>query len=190
VYAENADGRDAWLGTQGAAGDAWTRSVIGAPGVAPDWTRRMLGFAAAGRFVARSVPRVGLEAPTVRLVRDTIIAGARRVVLRMTAPRGTTAVLMHAYGAPVSRAAIDGRVVDPTRYRRRTPVWTMQYWAVPDSGAIVALSIPVGQRIDVDLSARRPGLPAIPGISIPARPPDVVPSQSGDVSIVYQRARF
>ena len=44
----------------------------------------------------------------------------------------------------------------------------MQYWAVPDSGAIVALSIPAGSTIDFELIARRPGLPAVPGLSIPA----------------------
>jgi hypothetical protein len=66
----------------------------------------------------------------------------------------------------------------------------MEYWAVPDSGAIVALSIPTGQHIDVDLAAWRPGLPAIPGITIPPRPPEVVPSQAGDVSISYRRSHF
>jgi hypothetical protein len=66
----------------------------------------------------------------------------------------------------------------------------MEYWAVPDSGAIVALSIPPGQHIVFDLAARRPGLPAIPGIAIPSRPSNVVPSQAGDVSISYRRTRF
>jgi len=66
----------------------------------------------------------------------------------------------------------------------------MDYWAVPDSGAIVALSIPEGRHIDFDLAAWRPGLPALPGMTIPSRPPEVVPSQDGDVSITYRRMRF
>ena len=189
VYAENADERDAWLGAQsGMSGDAWTRSVIGAPAAVPDWTRRLFEFG--GRYLARPVPRVGLEPPRAIFIRDTIISGARRVVMRVKAPRGTTGLLMHAFGAPVSRTAIDGRVVDTTRYRIHTPVWTMEYWAVPDSGFIAALSIPIGQRIDVELAARRPGIPVIPGVTIPPRPPYVVPSQSGDVSIIYTRVVF
>jgi hypothetical protein len=66
----------------------------------------------------------------------------------------------------------------------------MQYWAVPDTGAIVALSLPPGARIDFDLAARRPGIPAVPGLTIPARPPHVVASGTGDVSIVYREWRF
>ena len=66
----------------------------------------------------------------------------------------------------------------------------MQYWAVPDSGAMVALSIPAGSAIDFELTARRPGLPTIPGVSIPPRPESVVPAQMGDASYVYKRLHF
>jgi hypothetical protein len=66
----------------------------------------------------------------------------------------------------------------------------MEYWAVPDSGATIALSIPASGHIDFDLAARRPGISAIPGVTIPPRPPYVVPSQTGDVSIVYVQRRF
>ncbi|HEX9084129.1 MAG TPA: hypothetical protein VF836_05280, partial [Gemmatimonadaceae bacterium] len=84
----------------------------------------------------------------------------------------------------------DGRVVDTTRYRLRAREWVMQYWAVPDTGAIVALSIPAGGHIDLELAARRPGILPVPGVTIPKRPPYVVPSQTGDVSIVYRQWRF
>jgi RNase P/RNase MRP subunit p29 len=97
---------------------------------------------------------------------------------------------MRARGARVLTSSIDGRVVDTTRYRLRTHDWLMQYWAVPDSGATIALSIPAGGHIDFDVSARRLGIPPVPGVKIPPRPPDVVPSQSGDVSIVYRQWRF
>jgi hypothetical protein len=187
VYAQDADSTDAWLGVFGGQ-DSWTRSAVGGSARGPEWTSR-LGESSA-RLVGRQAPRVPLDAPTATLVRDTIINGARRVVLRVKAPSGATAVMMHAVGAPVLTSSIDGRVVDTTRYRRRSTTWMMEYWAVPDSGAIVALSIPPGQHIDFDLAAWRPGLPVIPGIVMPARPPDVVPSQAGDASIAYRRAHF
>jgi hypothetical protein len=66
----------------------------------------------------------------------------------------------------------------------------MRYWAVPDSGAIVALSIPVGARIDFEVVSRVPGIPAIPGVTVPPRPPYVVPGQDGDVSVVYRKRTF
>ncbi len=189
AYAENVDDGTAWLGAFGGR-DAWTRSAIGLSTRAPAWTSALLEGATP--LNGRQVARVAMEAPSATLVRDTIINGARRVVLRVRAPRGTTALTMHARGAPVLTSSIDDRIVDTTRYRRRSPVgeWTMQYWAVPDSGAIVALSIPPGRQIDFELAARRPGLPSVPGVTIPPRPPDVVPSQVGDASYVFRRMRF
>jgi len=187
VYLENADERDAWLGSA-TLHDAWSRSVIGRSQPLPAWTHSIAEFGA--RLSGREVTRVQLEPPDATMLRDTVIAGARRVVVRVTAPRGTTGLVMHAFGAPVSRAAIDARVVDTTRYRYRAPVWTMQYWAVPDSGAVVSLAIPVGQHIDLELAARRPGLPMIPGLRIPPRPSYVVPNGWGDATIVYRRVRF
>jgi hypothetical protein len=133
---------------------------------------------------------VPLDAPRATLVRDTLMNGVRRVVLRVTAPIGTTALSMRASGAPVSTASIDGRVVDTTRYRNRSRDWVMQYWAVPDSGVVVALSIPAGARIDVHLTSRRPGIGPVPGLSIPVRPAYVVPIQFGDASYVYRRMTF
>lgn len=189
VYAENADSSDAWLGTLGRSTNAWTSDVIGHATLkaSPTWTTRL---SEAGRFAGRKVQRVALDAPHALLVRDTLINGARRIELRVSAPAGTTALVMRARGARVLTSSIDGRVVDTTRYRYRVRDWVMEYWAVPDTGAIVALSIPAGGHIDFDLAARRPGIPAVPGLTIPPRPPYIVPSQTGDVSIVYRQWRF
>lgn len=190
VYAENADSSDAWLGTPGRSTDPWTRDVIGGvtPGAHPAWTSRLSEHG--NRLLSRKVPRVPLGAPSATLIRDTLMNGARQIVLRVSAPAGTTALLMHASGAKVLASSIDGRAVDTTRYRSRSRDWVMEYWAVPDTGAIVALSILAGSHLDFDLAARRPGIPPIPGVKIPPRPPYVVPSQMGDVSIVYRRQQF
>lgn len=187
VYAENTASGEAWLGSFGAR-DEWTRAALGAVGQAPPWTAMARGFG--GPMVGRSVSRAGLGAPTATLLRDTLVEGARRVVFRVNVPVGTTSLMMHASGAPVVRTAIDARIVDTTRFRRRSPEWVMQYWAVPDTGAFVSLAIPIGDHINVDLAAIRPGLPALPDVRIPARPAFVVPAQSGDVSVAYSRVRF
>jgi hypothetical protein len=142
------------------------------------------------------VQRVALGAPDATLIADTTANGARRVVLRVTAPAGTTGLVMRAPGAHVLTAWIDGRLVDTSRYRSagrapdRNGDWVMQYWAVPDTGATIALAIPAQSHLTFELAARRDGLPPIPGVTIPPRPADVVPSQTGDVSIVYRERRF
>jgi hypothetical protein len=187
VYAENPAAGQAWLGSFGARDD-WTRSALGTTSSAPAWTAMARGFG--GPMVGRSVPPAGLPAPTATLLRDTLVDGARRVVFRVNVPAGTTSLMMHASGAPVVRTAIDARVVDTTRFRRRSREWVMQYWAVPDTGAFISLAIPVGGHIDVDLAAIRPGLPALPSVPIPERPSYVVPAQSGDVSVAYSRVSF
>jgi hypothetical protein len=190
VYAENADSSDAWLGTLGGSTDAWTREAIGKRTVEPipAWTARLSEYGA--RFNGRKVQRVPLVAPNASLIQDTLINGVRRVTLRVSAPAGTTGLLMRARGAKVLASSIDGRVVDTTRYRYRANDWIMQYWAVPDSGAVVTLSVAAGGRIDFDLAARRSGIPSVPGLKVPPRPPYVVPSQAGDVNIVYRQWRF
>jgi len=190
VYAENADSSDAWFGTLGRATGPWTRGAIGGQtsGPAPEWTARL--SESNDHFTGRKVTRLPLERPGATLIGDSLVNGVRRVVLRVTAPAGTTALVMRASGAKVLTSSIDGRVVNTTRYRRRSGDWVMEYWAVPDSGATIALSIPAGSHIDFDLAARRPGIPAVPGVTIPPRPSYVVPSQTGDVSIVYGQRRF
>jgi len=187
VYAENGDASDAWLGTLGRPTNDWTRQAIGQTALTAAWTARL---ADGGRFTGRQVKRVPLDAPNATLVLDTVISGTRRLVLHVSAPAGSTALMMRARGAKVLTSSIDGRVVDTTRYRLRARDWAMQYWAVPDTGAIVALTIPADGRIDFDLAARLPGIPALPGVKIPPRPAYVVPSQTGDVSIVYRQLRF
>jgi len=187
-YYENADTDDAWLTGFGGANTAWMRGVLGTTAQMPSWTARIAGNGSAR--MGRRVNRVPLDAPDARFIRDTIMGGFRRVVFRLMAPKGATVVAMQVSGAPVLTSSIDGRVVDTTRFRRHYPQWVMEYWAVPDTGAIVALSIPPGARIDVDVASRTPGLPAIPGTTIPPRPAAVVPIQTGDASIVYRRRTF
>ncbi len=190
VYAENADSTDAWLGTLGSARDSWTRDAIaaGRHEPSPEWTAYLSDNSS--RFTGRKVARLPLAAPKASLVGDTLLDGIRRVVLHVSAPAGTTGLVMHARGAKVLTSSIDGRVVDTTRYRLRARDWVMEYWAVPDTGATVALSIRAGENLDFDLAARMPTIPVIPGVRIPPRPPYVVPSQTGDVSIVYRQLRF
>jgi hypothetical protein len=188
VYAQNADSTGAWLGTPLRGNDDWTRGVVNASKSIPSWVSRLPGGVRLAS--GRQVNRVPLDAPEAIYIRDTLLNGSRRVVMRVKVPKGTMSVMMRATGAPVRTASIDERVIDTTRYRYRSNAWIMEYWAVPDTGAIVALSIPPGAKIGFEVVSLRPGIPAIPGVTIPARPSSVVPSGEGDLSVVYRKYSF
>jgi hypothetical protein len=184
-YAENPGAHDAWLGALGGADNDWAKAVAGpSPQRLPSWAWDGIR----GPIIGRRVAAAGLAAPTLTYIRDTIIDNARRVVFRLNAPRGSVMTTIRALGAKVGRAAIDARVVDTTRFRYNLPIWTFEYWNVPDSGAVFSLAIPVGAHIDIEASSRTMGLP--PSIVLPPRPPQIVPSQMGDASVVYAKARF
>ena len=187
-YAQNADSTGAWLGTPRRGVDGWTRSAVNASKEIPSWVSSLPG----GLRLAsgRQVNRVPLDAPEAIYIRDTLLNGSRRVVMRIKAPKGVMAVKMRATGAPVRTASIDERVIDTTRYRYRSNAWVMEYWAVPDTGAIVALSIPPGAKIGFEIASLRPGIPAIPGVTIPARPSYIVTGGEGDLSVVYRKYTF
>ncbi len=188
IYAENADSGEAWLAPASGVRSDWMRNAVGPIGPTSGWMRQVTERSAT--FFGRRVPVVPLPGPNAVMIGDSLVSGVRSVTVRVTVPRGNTVVVMHAPRVHVLASAIDGRVVDPTRYRYRSPEWLMQYWAVPDTGTIVRLSIPAGAALDLALAARMPGLPAIPGLSIPPRPPNVVSVQDGDATIVYRRFRF
>jgi hypothetical protein len=131
---------------------------------------------------------VALDAPLATLLADSTNGAGRHVSLRVTVPSGTTSVALRARG--VLAAAIDGRAVDTTRYRARRVEWTMSYWAVPDSGAIVDLTLRAGVKLELELVSRRPGLPMLEGVTIPPRPAAIVPIQYGDVTMVRRSFSF
>jgi hypothetical protein len=89
--------------------------------------------------------------------------------------------------APVISAAIDGRAIDTTRYRLHTREWTLWYWAPSDAGALLSLIVPAGSTPKLEILAYSLGIPTLPGVTIPPRPANVVPVQSGDVTIVCRR---
>jgi hypothetical protein len=89
--------------------------------------------------------------------------------------------------APVISAAIDGRAIDTTRYRLYTREWTLWYWAPSDSGALLSLIVPTGSTPKLEVLACSLGIPTLADVTILPRPANVVPAESGDVTIVCRR---
>jgi hypothetical protein len=187
IYAIDADSSDAWLASRASAvrTNAWTRAALAPFAQGPEWIAHF--FLLPTAVVAKRVPTLPLPQPAINILSDSTTSDARQLSLRVQGSAGTTALGMRVTDAPVISAAIDGRAIDTTRYRLHTREWTLWYWAPSDAGALLSLIVPAGSTPKLEILAYSLGIPTLPGVTIPPRPANVVPVQSGDVTIVCRR---
>jgi len=187
IYAVDADSSDAWLASKAsiARADAWTRTALVPFARGPEWIADI--FLDPAAIVARRVPSLPLPQPAVDILSDSMTSDGRQLSLRVRAPPAAAALGMRVTHAPVISAAIDGRAIDTTRYRLRTQEWALRYWAPSDAGALLSLTVPAGSTPTLEIVARSPGIPTLPGVIIASRPANVVPVDSGDVTLVCRR---
>jgi hypothetical protein len=187
IYAIDADNSEAWLATKASIARAseWTRAALAPSTQGPEWIGHI--FLGPIAVVAKRVPQLPLPQPTIDILADSTTSGARQLSLRVRASPGTIALGMRVTDAPVIGAAVDGRAIRTTRYQLHTREWILRYWAPSDSGAMLSLIVPAGSAPKLELVANSPGIPTLPGVTIPSRPANVVPFQSGDVTIVCCR---
>ena len=202
AYAADADANDAWLVTPASLEkrSSWSAAALGASqqamtpgqhltaGGPPSWLTNVFGQELP--VAVRSVPRGSLTGPMATVIADSTTEAGRRLTMRIVSAPGTLNVEMRAVGSTVLAAAVDGRAIDTTSYRRKTPQWTLSYAAPSDSGFTLALTMPRGAKITLELSAQSAGIPPLTDLSIPPRPDDVVPVQSGDQTDIYRRVTF
>jgi hypothetical protein len=186
AYAVDADSANAWVGVRGAparelAGD--TRSTP------PAWLSRMMGRGEATAYLPAS--RVGEKPTTVSVVADSTVASERTLTLRVVpTPDAETVTLQGDSTTRVIRASVDGRSIDPSRYRIRTRGWRLTYNGPPTDGFVLALTVPAGAALSLDVTSRLRGLPSATGVKLPPRPPDVVTIHTGDVTLLHQAVRI
>jgi hypothetical protein len=194
VYAVDADSAAAWLtGSSGSAvGRDYIRAVVAALPASADSARPAAWLPAS--WVSAGIapaPLAGVAAPATEVVRTLAAARSRLVVIRVRPAPGTLGVTMSMDSAAVGAAAVNGRPVDRSRYRRPGGRrWSLDFVAPPDSGFLLELVVTSPGPAELALLARTSGLPAIPELAVPERPHGVLPSQNGDVSLVYKRVRF
>jgi hypothetical protein len=137
-----------------------------------------------------AAPRVAVDAPTVTLVADSATTDGRRLVFRVRAAAGTQTIAIRANDTRVLGSAVDGRIIDPSRYRTSVRLWNLTYTAPPDSGFTLALTVPTGSGAALDLITRNGEVPALDGITIVKRPADLVTAQTGDGTMILRTVRF
>jgi hypothetical protein len=135
---------------------------------------------------------VTIEPPTATLVSDSTVGNERRVVLHVAAAPGTEVIGMQAANdTRVLRASVDGRVIDPSRYRGGgLGPWRLTFSGPPDTGLTLGLTVPAESPIALELVSRSRGLPSLPTVRIPNRPDDVVAIQTGDVTVQHREVRI
>jgi hypothetical protein len=184
VYAVDVDSGGAWFGVRGPTSNEMVNTERSAQ-VPPAWLSRLFG--GQSRNVAfRSVPRVTVAPPTATVIGDSTSGGARRLTLRIAPAPGTETITMQADETEILAASVDGIPINTSRYRARVRPWRLAYSAPPDSGFTLLVSVFPGTSVSLDLLARSPGLPQTDSLRIPARTPDVVTIQTGDVTLAHR----
>jgi hypothetical protein len=95
---------------------------------------------------------------------------------------------MRLLAGTVRGAAVDGRPVSAARYRWPQRRWQLAYVAPPDSGMRLALTVPAGQPLALELTAIADGLPA--ALAVPGRPASETPAHVGDQTLVRRVVRY
>ena len=198
AYVIDSDSLRAWLaggGTTPAVRD-WIRREFAEPGADP--SRSPVMAAAPPSWLTRGfeprrikpAPMGAFVAPTVTLLSDSVTAAGRVVRLRVVPDTGTLAMSISVDSGAIVNAAVDDRSIDRARYRSRSARFSLEYIAPDTSGFTLRLTLAPSSRPVLNVLARRPGIPQLGGLTIPARPAGVLPIQNGDQTIVYKRVQL
>ncbi len=168
--------------------DRWTQqffpagaqpgSFIPFPNNMPNWARATWQAPA---------PPVDLAAPWVTVLEDTVASERRTLRLRATSPRGAPNLNLDIQARGGIEAALDGKPLDlstvPADQRTRLRI---AYHAVPAEGIGLGVTIAALGPVHVRLEDRSNELPVMPGMTISARPADMMqaPFEMADPTIV------
>ena len=176
VYALNADTGQAIWASFDEAPDPWTAQVLGSAatkGAVADYP-----VGTASPLLHRQAPAVALAAPELALLDDSVREGVRTLRLRITAPPQATLVrVVLDTEAEVVGAAVNGQPLPHTTSRTGGPPrWTLTYWNPPPDGVELTLAVAGTEPLTLTATAGTPGLPPVPGMASPQRPPDMLPA--------------
>lgn len=142
-------------------------------------------------FAAPAAP-AGLPPPRLSVLETAPAAGGRRVRARLASARGAGSVLLLlAPGAEVAAARMEGVEIPPPAPRARRYYGGRVVYGcttVPPGGVELELTLRGAAPVEAVVLDVAPGLPPGGAALQAARPPDAVPSQEGDVSVVSARA--
>lgn len=188
-YALNADAEQAIWFSFGEAPDAWTTRFLGSDaekGSVADyiWLSEPL--------LHSDAPTVELEAPDVTLLDDDTQDGVRTLRIHVTAPPRADQVAVTADAeAQIAGAEIDGkRVPEEPLNKGGSSERTFNYWSPPPDGVELILEVKGIEPLTLTATSITPGLPTIPDMSYRDRPPDTMPEEIEDSTVVSKSFTF
>lgn len=188
-YSVNADEqRAAWVSNDKVADD-WTRQFLtNTPtrGKAPAFT------AGSSREVLHSdAELLPIEAPTARILSDTLRDGQRILKLHLASPRNANTLLMR-FPAEVKITAVTiaGRARTIADTAGSNAPWLLRYNAPPPEGLEIELHVTPAAPFTCWLGDRAYGLPHIAGKTHPPRPSDMMATYGSDLVLVSRQYTF
>jgi hypothetical protein len=188
-----------WL--RGRSRDRWVELRVPASAASSP----LPGFTRSDREVATAhASRLDLAPADVTVRSDVVAEGTRKLTVHVTSPRHARCLRMwDAGGAQIlSSPEIDGAPVrdfplegEKAALRRMTGddtarVWHMLHCGLSNSGLDVALTARTGEPIRLRIVEETEGLPVTGDGPMPPRPPDLLPAQDSDVTLVGRTLRL
>jgi hypothetical protein len=175
AYELNADtGEARWVSYDHTL-DHWTGQFF------PDDARQTeddrLGYGTTPAYVAPA-PAVALAAPEAALLSDTVVGDKRTLTLRLSSPRDTSEMTTFVSAAgEVVAASVNGQPVDLSDYApARDGEFSIIYANADAAGWELTLTLGSTAPVRVEVEETTRGLPAVPGVTVTARPADTMPS--------------
>ncbi len=126
-----------------------------------------------GQTTEGEAPLINAAPPTLKVLDDSTISGARAVKMHIASARGASIVWMSVpVGVTVLGASIDGESPGD----RVSNGWTGWYWRAPASGFDLTLKLATPAPFVVTVIDQTEGLPEIPEFKIKPRPVNTMPT--------------
>ncbi len=169
-YALNDDsGRAAWA-SRDRAPDAWTSQVLA--GTTPASLAEYGPFQA--RYLHREARAVALVPPDAKVLENSVAGDVRTLRVLIRPAPGTRVVWIRVRGAEVLGGIANGvRLPEPKR-----KAWQLEFTAPPPEGVDLTLSMNVVGELSLVVTDVADGLPAVDGVPLPPRPPQLMRSPS------------
>lgn len=168
-YAMDADsGKACWM-SSGDQLDAWNVQFI--PAHSPKMPAGEFFPGNREEFWRAPAPLASLEPPRVEMLSDRYEQEKHELRFHVSSPRGACRLVLYAgEQSNILRASVNDILLKPVEGR-----WFLDYSILPRKGFDLTIETPPGTGLTFTAIDESPALPALPGLAISPRPPNMMP---------------